>query len=128
MPSLDQLKEFLVSMGVPLPPDFVLQALLDAIAPIQACLVGAGHSAGNILLINLYLLSLMVLSTADRYISSQTAPSGASQSYKYQDLINRYRSLKAMLDLLDTSGCTDSLAPAEPGPSAGLWVSKGGCC
>lgn len=128
MPTLDQLKEFLISMGVPLPPDFVLQALLDAIAPIQACLIGAGHSASNILLINLYLLSLMVLSTADRYISSQTAPSGASQSYKYQDLINRYRSLKAMLDLLDTSGCTDDLVPAEPGPSAGLWVSKGGCC
>lgn len=127
-PTLPQLKEYLISLGVPLPPDFVLEAWLETVSVIQPCLDGAGYPASAKLMIYLYLLSLYGISNGDKYISSQTAPSGASQSFRYNNMIDRYRSTRALLQSLDTSGCTDSLVPAEPGASAGLWVSKGGCC
>lgn len=127
-PTLDQLKEYLTSIGIPLPPDFILQAWLDTVAVIQSCLDGAGYPESTQLLIYLYLLSLFGISNGDKYISSQTAPSGASQSFRYNNMIDRYRSTLALLNGLDTSGCTDDLVPAEPGAKAGLWVSKGGCC
>lgn len=128
MPTLDQLKQYLTSIGVPLPPDFVLQAWLDTVETIQPCLDGAGYSDSAQLMIYLYLLSLYGISNGDKYISSQSAPSGASQSFRYNSMIDRYRSTRSLLQALDTSGCTDSLVPAEPGASAGLWVSTGGCC
>lgn len=128
MPTLDQLKQYLTSIGVPLPPDFVLQAWLDTVETIQPCLDGAGYSDSAQLMIYLYLLSLYAISNGDKYISSQSAPSGASQSFRYNSMIDRYRSTRSLLQALDTSGCTDSLVPAEPGASAGLWVSTGGCC
>lgn len=128
MPTLDQLKQYLTSIGVPLPPDFVLAAWLDMVSVIQPCLDGAGYSDYAQLMIYLYLLSLYGISNGDKYISSQSAPSGASQSFRYNSMIDRYRSTRSLLQALDTSGCTDSLVPAEPGASAGLWVSTGGCC
>lgn len=128
MPTLDQLKEFLSSMGIPLPPDFILQAWLDTVAIIQPCLDGSGYPASTQLLIYLYALSLFAVSSMDKYVSSQTAPSGASQSFRYKSLTDGYRSINAMLKALDTSGCTSGVIPAEPGASAGLWVSTGGKC
>lgn len=128
MPTLDQLKEYLTSIGVPLPPDFVLQAWLGIVAVIQPCLDGAGYPASVQMMIYLYLLSLYGIVSGDKYISSQTAPSGASQSFRYNNLQDKYRGMLNALNLLDTSGCTDSVVPAMPGPTAGLWVSTGGCC
>lgn len=128
MPSLAELKEYLLSIGVPLPPDFMLQAWLDTVAAIQPCLDGAGYPAATQLLIYMYALGLFGYVNADRQISSQTAPSGASQSFRYGSFADRYRSLRALLGTLDISGCTDSIIPPEPGASAGLWVSKGGSC
>lgn len=128
MPTIEQLKEFLTSMGIPLPPDFILQAWLDTVAVIQPCLDGAGYPASTQLLIYLYALSLFAVSSMDKYVSSQSAPSGASQSFRYKSLTDGYRSINSMLKALDTSGCTDSVIPAEPGASAGLWVSTGGKC
>lgn len=128
MPTLDQLKEFYLSMGIPVPPDFVLQAFLDQMAIIQPCLDGAGYPASTQLLIYLYALGLFGFVNGDKYISSQSAPSGASQSFRYKSFTDGYRSLKSMLNALDTSGCTSGVIPTEPGASAGLWVSTGGKC
>jgi hypothetical protein len=127
MPSLEELKEYLLSIGVPLAPDFMLQAWLDTVAVIQPCLDGAGYPASTQLLIYMYALGLFGYVNADRQISSQSAPSGASQSFRYGGFADRYRSLRALLSTLDLAGCTDSIVPPEPGASAGLWVSKGGC-
>lgn len=127
MPTLEQVQEFLRGIGINLP-DFLVQAMLDEASSIQMCLDGAGYSPATQLMIYLYLISLMAIVTGDRYISSQTAPSGASQSFRYNNFQDKYRGMRAALDALDTSGCTDSLVPAEPGASAGLWVSTGGKC
>lgn len=128
MPTLDQLKQYLTSIGVPLPPDFILQAWLDTVGVIQPCLDGAGYPPSTQLLIYLYALGMTGFVSGDKYISSQSAPSGASQSFRYKSFTDGYRSLKAMLNALDTSGCTASVIPPEPGAGAGLWVSRGGRC
>lgn len=127
MPTLEQVQEFLRGIGINLP-DFLVQAMLDEASSIQMCLDGAGYSPATQLMIYLYLISIMAIVTSDRYISSQSAPSGASQSFRYNSFIDKYRGMKSALAALDTSGCTTSLVPAEPGASAGLWVSTGGKC
>lgn len=127
MPTIEQLTEYLASIGVPIPPTFILQAWLDSVAVIQPCLDGAGYPAATQMMIYIYLLGMFGLANGDKYISSQTAPSGASQSFRYGSFTDRFRSLRSLLDALDTSGCTDSVVPAEPGAKAGLWVSTGVC-
>ena len=128
MPTIEQLQQYLTYIGVPLPPEFILQAWLDTVAVIQPCLDGAGYPAAVQLQIYLYLLGLFGIVNGDKYISSQTAPSGASQSFRYKDFADKYRGTLSALRLLDASGCTDSVVPSEPGASAGLWVSTGGKC
>lgn len=83
MVTLEQAKEYLESQGITIP-DFVLQALVDQANSIQECL-DAHYPASTALLIQLYLLALMGLGQGDKYISSQTAPSGASRSFRYRD-------------------------------------------
>lgn len=127
MPSLQQLKDFLTAMGVPLPPDFVLSALLEEAGTVEACLIGAGYTDSKILLIMLYLVGLMAIPGSSKYISSQTSPSGASQSFRYTNETDSFANVRALLRNLDKSGCTDSLVPVI-GAIAGLWVSTGGKC
>lgn len=128
MPTIEQIKQYYIASGIPVPPDFIIQAFIDTVATIQPCLDGAGYPASTQLLIYLYALGLFGFTSGDKYISSQSAPSGASQSFRYKSFTDGYRSLKAMLNALDTSGCTASVIPPEPGASAGLWVSTGGKC
>lgn len=128
MPTLEQIKQYFEAYGIPTPPEFILQLWIDTVGVIQPCLDGAGYPASTQMLIYLYLLGLTGYVNVDRQISSQSAPSGASQSFRWGAFADRYRSLRSLLDTLDTSGCTDSVIPPEPGASAGLWVSTGGKC
>ena len=125
MITVAQASEYLTSVGVDLP-DFLLAALVEQVNTVEPCLVGAGHSPGVILLIQSYLLGLIGLSQGDRYVSSQTALSGASQSFRFQSVADRYRGLYGLLRNLDRTGCTTGLIPPNPGEKvlhAGLWVA-----
>lgn len=126
--TIEQLTEYLISIGVNVPPTFILQAWINTVAVIQPCLDGAGYPASTQMLIYLYALGLFGFVNGDKYISSQSAPSGASQSFRYKSFTDGYRSLRSLLNALDTSGCTASVVPPEPGASAGLWISTGGKC
>lgn len=122
----DQAKEYLASVGVSLP-DFIVAALVDQANSINACL-DEHYTTGVALLIQLYLLGLMGLSQGDRYVSSQTAPAGASQSFRYQSFADRWRGLTGLLRGLDTFGCAAALIPQNPTTvaHAGIWIGKGG--
>lgn len=126
--TVEQLTEYLTSLKIPIPPTWLMQAWIDTVSVIQPCLDGAGYPASTQILIYMYALGLFAYVNADGQISSQSAPSGASQSFRYGSFADRYRSLRALLNTLDTSGCTASVIPPEPGASAGLWVSTGGGC
>lgn len=127
MVTTDQAKQYLESQGITLP-DFVLAALVEQANSIQPCL-DEHYSPATALLIQLYLLALMGLGQGDRYIASQSAPSGASRSFRYQAFADRWRGAMALLRGLDKFGCAEGLIPPDPTQTAhaGLWTARGGC-
>ncbi|WP_029589781.1 hypothetical protein [Franconibacter helveticus] len=128
MVTLEQAKEYLTGQGITIP-DFVLQALVDQANSIQDCL-DAHYSASTALLIQVYLLALMGLGQGDKYISSQTAPNGASRSFRFQSFSDRWKGALSLLRGLDKHGCATALIPADPTAApafAGIWIAKGGC-
>ncbi|MFY1885193.1 DUF7370 family protein [Achromobacter xylosoxidans] len=127
MVTIDQAKQYLEGQGIVLP-DFVLAALVDQANSIQECL-DAHYTPATALLIQLYLLALMGLGQGDRYISSQTAPSGAARSFRYQGFADRWIGTLSLLRGLDKFGCTSGLIPPDPTKKAfaGMWIAKGGC-
>lgn len=127
MVTKEKAKEYLESQGITLP-DFVLDALVEQVNSIQDCL-DANYPASTALLIQLYLLGLMGLGQGDKYISSQTAPSGASRSFRYQSFSDRWKGALNLLRGLDKKGCATDLIPPDPTNKAfaGVWIGKGGC-
>ncbi|MFM9867049.1 DUF7370 family protein [Achromobacter xylosoxidans] len=127
MVTIDQAKQYLEGQGIVLP-DFVLAALVDQANSIQECL-DVHYTPATALLIQLYLLALMGLGQGDRYISSQTAPSGAARSFRYQGFADRWSGTLSLLRGLDKFGCASELIPANPTKKAfaGMWIAKGGC-
>ncbi|HIE5440278.1 TPA: DUF7370 family protein [Serratia marcescens] len=127
MVNKEKAKEYLESQGITLP-DFVLDALVEQVNSIQECL-DANYPTSTALLVQLYLLGLMGLGQGDKYISSQTAPSGASRSFRYQSFSDRWKGALNLLRGLDKKGCATSLIPPDPTNKAfaGVWIGKGGC-
>ncbi|MFB4540265.1 hypothetical protein ACE3J1_10105 [Enterobacter hormaechei subsp. steigerwaltii] len=128
MITTEQAKEYLKSVGITLP-DFILEALVEQANSIQECL-DAHYSPATALLIQSYLLGMMALGQGDKYVSSHTAPSGASESFRYQSFSDRWKGSLNLLRGLDKYGCATALIPADPTATpafAGIWIGKGGC-
>ncbi|MGM7903151.1 DUF7370 family protein [Yersinia enterocolitica] len=127
MLTAEQAKEYLATVGISLP-SFVLDALVEQANSIQECL-DANYTPATALLIQLYLIGLMGLGQGDKYISSQTAPSGASRSFRYQSLTDRWNGSLSLLRGLDKHGCAAAITPPNPNNAAfaGIWIGKGGC-
>lgn len=130
MPTLDELRTYLASIGLT-PPDFMLEAWLAAVTDMQACL-DEHYPTSMAKLIALYALGLYGVATGDRYISSQTAPSGASQSFRYNTLADRWKMQLSLLNQFDKYGCAGPFLPADPtatpiGAMVGRPVPRGGC-
>ncbi|HHG0425730.1 TPA: hypothetical protein ACPTCW_002363 [Yersinia enterocolitica] len=127
MLTTQQATEYLNSVGISLP-SFILDALVEQASSIQECL-DANYTPGTALLIQVYLIGLMALGQGDKYISSQSAPSGASQSFRYQSFADRWKGSLNLLRGLDKKGCATALIPPDPTNQAfaGVWIGKGGC-
>lgn len=126
--TVEQAREYLASIGITLP-DFMLTLLVAQVNGIDACLTGAGYDNATAQLIKLYAIGLMGVTQGDRYVTQQRAPSGASQSFRFGTLAERYSAGLSLLRRLDTAGCADSLVPADPtGGGAFFGVSTGGDC
>lgn len=117
---------YLAELGLSVPAA-VLACIVEKANSAEACMIGAGYDACDITLSLLYLTGMLAISAGGRRIKSQGAPSGASRSFEYGTITEQMRQLRASLQVLDASGCTTALQPAEPGPRAGLWIGKGGC-
>ena len=115
-------QQYLSQLGLSLPGN-LLTALIAHVDGLDSCL--SDYPAETQTLIKSYLLGLLAISAGGRRVSSQGAPSGASQSYEYGTITEQMRQLKASLRILDTNGCTRKLIPAEPGANAALYVTKG---
>ncbi|MCU8999333.1 hypothetical protein OE491_31915, partial [Pseudomonas aeruginosa] len=97
MITVEQARQYLQSQGIDNVPDFILAAWIEQLQEIQDCL-DAHYPASTALLIQAYLLALFALAQADKYISSQTAPSGASRSFRYQAFADRWKAQLALLN------------------------------
>lgn len=86
--------------------DVVLGIILEKLESIQDCL-SKHYSDADRKLITLYAATLLAEAQGGRKISSQIAPSGASQSYAYND--DSSKQLLESLQALDVMGCTGSL-------------------
>ncbi|WP_145585523.1 hypothetical protein [Yersinia rochesterensis] len=127
MLTAEQAKEYLATVGISLP-SFVIDALVEQANSIQECL-DANYTPATALLIQLYLIGLMGLGQGDKYISSQTAPSGASRSFRHQSFTDRWNGSLSLLRGLDKYGCAAAITPPNPNNAAfaGIWIGKGGC-
>lgn len=118
----EQVKQQLSALGYTIP-DFMIDAYLCKLGSIQACLDAAGYDDCDLVLIQVYAVTLMALTAYTQRIKSQGAPSGASRSFDYTgDVTN----LRDQLTALDTTGCTANL-PIDVGSSVGLFLVVGGC-
>lgn len=127
MLTLQQAKAYLASIGIA-PPEPIVMAWLNMFTELQDCLDASGYDGATQVLILSYLIGLYGLSGGNMYISSQSAPSGASRSFRFAELRNAWKGHLNMLRMLDTAGCTNSLIPAAPDKkSAAFIVVKGGC-
>lgn len=125
--TFDDVKQYLKGQGLEMP-DFVLQAILDSVDTIDLCMNGAGYAAHTKTMIKLYLITLISLSQAMRYMSSASSPSGASISYSYTDPKTAFSNTLGLLRGLDKSGCATDLIPDfDTGKKAGIWIARGGC-
>lgn len=124
--TLDEAKEALSGMGIE-PPDVVISGWLSLFDSAQDCL--DEHYTDDVqALLFYYLIGLYGLTTGVRYVSSETAPSGASRSYRYGNVGELWRANHAALRLLDRFDCLGKLIPTNPTKAgAFLGVGKGGC-
>lgn len=112
MVTLEKAKEYLTGQGIELP-DFILSALVEQANSIQECL-DSHYPSATALLIQMYLLGIMGLGQGDKYISSQSSPSGASRSFRYQSFSDRWSGALSLLRGLDKKGCASGLIPPDP--------------
>lgn len=117
-----QVKQQLSALGYSVP-DFLIEAYLCKLGSISMCLEAAGYDECDMVLIQLYAVTLMAITASSQRIKSQSAPSGASRSFDYSGDV---KTMRNALSALDTSGCTD-LLPIDVGTSVGFFDVVGGC-
>lgn len=116
-----QVKQQLSALGYTIP-DFMIDAYLCKLESISQCLEAAGYDECDLMLIQVYAVTLMAVTAFSQRIKSQSAPSGASRSFDYGGDI---KTMRNSLAALDTAGCTASL-PIDVGVSVGFFDVVGG--
>lgn len=119
--------EYLESLGLN-PPHAVVLGWLDLVEPLESCFTSAGYSESTQELIVTYLIGLYGLAGGNQYLASQSAPSGASRSFRHLAIGDAWKATLGMLRMLDKAGCTADLIPPAPNKKgAALFVARGGC-
>lgn len=110
MLELSDVKDYMAQIGLALP-DALVECLISSVNKKQECLEAAGMDACTIKLAQLNALALLGLNQGARQVRSQSAPSGASQSYAYPTMQEQTRSLIASLRQLGAYNCFADLIP-----------------
>lgn len=126
MVTTEQARDYLDSQGIELP-DIILDLMVEQANSVNECL-DANYPASTATLIQLYLIGLLGLTQANKYVSSHTGPNGASQSYRYVDFNKKWKAARTLLYSVDKHHCTAELIPADPETTAhaGIWIGKSG--
>lgn len=115
MITVAQAQEYLdQALGVGVP-GFLVKAAVEKVEAVEPALVAAGYSEMDQILIESMAVALIASAGAPRRINSQTAPSGASRSFKNAD--DAMSQLRRSLAALDTKGITLPLVGPDPAAS-----------
>lgn len=108
--------------------DRMLRSIMAKVEALQPCFDRHGYSEDDVFLITVYICSLIAtVNGSDGRIKSQSAPSGASRSFEFGSMSDRWNSLVNLLKGVDPYGCTVKLVPRDPSKKArcALFVSPG---
>lgn len=108
MITTDQVAEHLATFGFQAPA-FILQAAVNKVMAVEACLLGAGLSEDDVMLAQCYAAAIIAAGHSQRQIQSEHAPSGASRAFRYSD--RGLRDVRQALRMLDTGNCLMPLLP-----------------
>lgn len=125
--TIEEVREYLDTQQLTMV-DRMIQATINKVASKQPCMDGAGYTDDDVYLLTCYLVGLMALTTSgDGRIRSQSAPSGASRSFHFGSVGERWKALSEAVKSLDPAGCVIDLIPKNPDKKVhcGLWVSPG---
>lgn len=124
--TIDEVKDELARQQLSMS-DRMLSSIMAKVAALQPCFDSHGYSEDDVFLITVYIASLMAVVTADGRIRSQSGPSGASRSFQFASLGERWRSYVSLLEGVDPYGCSKPLVPKNPDQKyrCALFVSPG---
>lgn len=111
----EQLNKFLASQGVNLDP-----LMTDAIVELannpdlQACFAANGYTPAAQTVLGLYLAYLIALGSFSRFITSQSAPNGASRSFNQASLSDMWKGALSAIGPFDPAGCLTDFLPQDP--------------
>lgn len=117
-------KDFLERNGIDNAPDYLIDLWKNQFELAKECLE-KNYSESTINLLFLYFIGLYGMVESYKYVSSKTAPSGASISYRFNNFDDRWNSLLKFLKLNDPKNCLAELLPNDPSKkSAALFIGK----
>lgn len=124
--TLEEVQEYLENQQIELPASMITR-LMSRIAKFDECFEKHGYDENDVYFIYMYLLTMFSLFGADGRIRSQGAPNGASRSFDFARLGERWKALSSLLAQLDPHGCIAGLIPPDPDKKAhcALFVSPG---
>lgn len=93
-------------------PSFVVDAAVASVATAEAAMTTAGYSASTQTLVQCMAVAIIAAAGDPRRIASQSAPSGASRSFKYAD--NALTAMRRSLAALDSAGTVTALIGPDP--------------
>lgn len=112
MISTAQAAQFLdQAVGVTLPP-FLLAAAVETVEAAEPAMFAAGYSEATQTRIQCMAVALIAGADSARRIASQSAPSGASRSFKYADAA--LSQMRRTLAALDPAGTVADLVGPDP--------------
>jgi len=114
MPTTITAQEFYAAMpGYADCPEVMVNLHIESVDGKDACL-DANYPSGTIKLLKFYYIAMMCSAAngGQRQITSQRAPSGASQGYSFYDP-NSELTLKKAIEALDSAGCLSDMFPGS---------------
>ena len=127
--TVEELTTYLAGQGVTLDP-LVAAAIVElANNPnLAECMEANGYSPAFQTLLALYLAYLLAIANFSRYITSQTAPNGASRSFSKATLAEMWSGTLSALRAFDPAHCLDEFLPEDPTVSKKYFSRIGVAC
>lgn len=126
----DQLNEYLTAQGITALPSFVVDAIVELVnnPDLAECFAANGYTDAAQTMLGLSLAYLLAMANYPRYITSQTAPNGASRSFSTPQLADMWRGTLSVIGMFDPHGCLTDFLPADPTVTKRYWARIGVAC